>query len=698
MKPCPQLWFLGNMVMMVLLSQPVLARSEAAKDFYVSPRGSDSNPGTKAKPFATLQRARDAIRGARRNGPLPIGGISVWVRAGNYPLSHTLKLTAEDSGTPEAPIVYRAYPGEEVRLTGGKQVTGFVPVTDETILQRIDSLYRGKILQVNLKAQGITDFGRLSPRGFGMPPQPSALEVFFQDRPMTLARWPNQGFVKIVTVPDAGTIVDIHAPGSKAGRLTYAEDRPKRWGEKPEDVWLHGYWRYDWADSYVKVESIDAQKREIVIQAPQSTYGYAPGQTYYYLNVLEELDQPGEWCLDRRSGILYFWPPASLEQGKVSVSLLNEPLVSPQEASYLTLQGFILENTRGNGVEIKGGSHNLIAGCTLRNLGNLAVAVQGGTQHGVLSCDIYETGDGGVRLEGGDRGTLTPAGHYARNNHIHHFSRWCRTYQPALQITGVGNLATHNLIHDAPHNAIQLTGNDHLIELNEIHHVCLETQDVGAFYLGRNWTERGNRVRHNFFHHIGEVGRDVRGVYLDDCASGTMVFGNIFYRVTRAVIIGGGRDNQIKNNIFVQCDPALRLDERCMGTKEVWRGIVYGEMKRSLEEVQTQQALYNSRYPELVGVYKYYEEKSGVPPEGNSIVQNISFGGTWLLDHPDYKVDQTLFGIRDNLIDQDPGFVDAPHMNFQLKQDSPAFKLGFEPIPREKIGLYKDEHRKQLLK
>ena len=124
MKPCSQLWFLGNM-MMILLSQPVLARSEAVKDFYVAQRGSDSNPGTKAKPFATLQRARDAIRGARRSGPLPIGGISVWVRAGNYPLSHTLKLTAEDSGTPEAPIVYRAYPSEEVRLTGGTKNVQF---------------------------------------------------------------------------------------------------------------------------------------------------------------------------------------------------------------------------------------------------------------------------------------------------------------------------------------------------------------------------------------------------------------------------------------------------------------------------------------------------------------------------------------------------------------------------------------------
>ena len=113
------------------------------------------------------------------------------------------------------------------------------------------------------------------------------------------------------------------------------------------------------------------------------------------------------------------------------------------------------------------------------------------TRHGVAGCDIYETGDGGIALTGGDRKTLTPGGLLADNNHIHHYSRWNRIYQPAIALNGVGNRATHNLIHDAPHMAIVFGGNDTRIEFNEIHSVCYESNDAGAIYAGRNWTMRG---------------------------------------------------------------------------------------------------------------------------------------------------------------------------------------------------------------
>ena len=134
----------------------------------------------------------------------------------------------------------------------------------------------------------------------------------------------------------------------------------------------------------------------------------------------------------------------------------------------------------------------------LDNIGNRAVVISGGANNTVLSCDISETGDGGVSLSGGNRQTLEPAGHLTENNHIQRFSRWCRTYRPAIRITSGGNKIRHNLIHDGPHTAIQLSGNDHLIELNEIYDVCGETGDVGAFYMGRDWTQRGTLIRHNY--------------------------------------------------------------------------------------------------------------------------------------------------------------------------------------------------------
>jgi len=97
-------------------------------------------------------------------------------------------------------------------------------------------------------------------------------------------------------------------------------------------------------------------------------------------------------------------------------------------------------------------------------------------KHGVVGCDIYHTGQGGIRLEGGDRKTLTPAGHYADNNHIHHTSRWDPVYQQAIALRGVGNRATHNLIDNVPHIAIGFADNDMTIEYNEIHSAGLPVQ------------------------------------------------------------------------------------------------------------------------------------------------------------------------------------------------------------------------------
>ncbi len=666
------------LAVLVLFYGSVLGAGAFARaEFFVATTGSDGNPGTKEKPFATLERARNAVRELKRAGPLSPGGVTVWICGGLYTISRTFELTTVDSGTEEAPIVYRACAGEDVRLNGGKEVTGFKPLRDATILSRISEACRSKILQADLKAQGITNFGELTSRGFGRPMRPSGLELFFQDKPMQLARWPNRGWAKIAGVP----------AGKQGGKFAYEGDRPKRWADT-HDIWVHGYWTWDWAESYEKVEAIDTRKREITTREPHGVYGYSVGKRFYSLNILEELDKPGEWYLDRKTGVLYFWPPAPLDAGKAYVSLLEGPMVSLEGASYASLRGLTFEVTRGAGVKVAGGAHNLVAGCTLRNMGNVAVSINGGKENGVVGCDIYETGDGGIRLSGGDRRTLTPAGNYAVNNHIYHYSRWVRTYCPAVSIGGVGNRVSHNLIHDAPHSAILLGGNEHIIEFNEIHHVCMETSDAGAFYMGRDYTARGNAVRYNFFHHLGKG--SVQAIYLDDCASGTTVFGNVCYRGRRGVLLGGGRDNTIENNIFVECRPAIHVDARGLGWAKFWFDGRDSTLMNRLKAMKHTQPPYSVRYSQLVTLL---DDEPAVP-KGNRILRNIRVGGTWLdlLN----GLNDKIIEIRDNFTEGKPGFISPEKLNFQLKDDSPAYKLGFKRIPMEKIGLYKDEYRTSL--
>ena len=667
---------------------------------FVAVDGNDTNPGTKEKPFATLERARDEVRKVGAAGQ----PVVVTLRGGDYLRTGTLELTHADSGTDAAPVTWRAEEGEHVRLLGGRILTGFQPVTDPAVLARLDEGARKQVLQLDLRALGITNYGGMVSRGYGRAISVAHPELFFDHRPMTLARWPNEGdFAKIAGYP---ATADPKAEfGDLSAGFNYSGDRPRRW-QDTSDLWVHGYWAFDWANSYEKVAALDVEQRLVKTAPPHGIFGFRKDQRFYFLNVLEELDQPGEWFLDRKSGILYFWPPASKSTPEILLSLLDQPLLKLTDVSNVTFRGLTFEATRANAVEVNGGSNNRIAGCLIRNIGNAAVIAEGGTGHGVAGCDIFDTGDGGVTISGGDRQTLAPGGHFVENCHFQRLGRWSKCYVPAIRMMGVGLRASHNLIHDLPHCAILFLGNDHLVEFNEIHHVAMETGDVGAIYSGRDYTYRGNKIRHNFIHHTGGVGLGSMGVYMDDNVSGTEVFGNVFYKVHSAMVIGGGRDHRVENNLFVECDPAVQMDDRGMNPTPQWRSMVDDFMRKSLAAVPL--PLYRTRYPEMKTLDACYgppegpaiigEAFKGVPPENNSLVRNVCVG-KWA--EVGWTATLGMLRQENNLTDAATSLAKAPSdsspaTDFELKKDSPAWALGFQRIPVERIGLVKDDLRRGL--
>ncbi len=167
----------------------------------------------------TLVEARDRVRQIRASGR-EAGAVHIIVRGGTYFVNEPLHLAQQDGGTEGAPVVYQAKQGETVRLVAGREVKGFKPVTDEAVLKRLKQECRGSILQVDLKAQGITDFGKLVSRGFGRSISPAGLELFYQGRPMTMARYPDEGWL----------LIDQAPKGADGGAFTYREDRPGRLG------------------------------------------------------------------------------------------------------------------------------------------------------------------------------------------------------------------------------------------------------------------------------------------------------------------------------------------------------------------------------------------------------------------------------------------------------------------------------------
>jgi hypothetical protein len=662
----------------------------AATDFYVSVSGSDEWSGRQASPdgngggpLATLQRARDTVRQLKASMGLPEGGVTIWIAPGTYSLDKGLVLTSEDSGEPVKPIVYRATTEGQVQISGGKTATGWQPVNGAAILSRLEPAARRNVLQTNLKVQGISDFGKLRSRGFARSTVPAGLELFFKNQPMTLSRWPNTGCLKITGSPEPKGDEHGGTLGQLSAGFSYEVDRPGRWADA-NDIWVHGYWAYDWANSYEHIASLDTQKRLIKTSPPHGNYGFRAGQRFYFLNILEELDEPGEWYLDRKNGILYFWPPAPMNDGDVTVSLVESPLLLLNNVSHVELRGLTFACTRADAISMERGSGNRVTNCTIRNVGNSGVVVNGGDNHGIENCVISETGDGGILLTGGDRQTLTPCNHYARNNHIHHIAHWSRCYAPAISMTGVGIVAANNLIHDHPHCAILFWGNEHMIELNEIHRVCLETGDVGAIYTGRDYTFRGNIIRHNFIHHTGGVGMGSMGIYMDDCVSGTEIYGNVLWKLHRAVFLGGGRDFKVENNIFIDCDPAVELDGRGMSKSPVWHNMVYKTMKQRLEDMNWREPPYRTRYPQLADLEPYYAKDDGIPP-GNVIVSHNICVSSELLKIT-WGAALEAAESKDNLVNIDPLFLDPANGDFRLKPDSPAYAQDFKPIPFGRIG------------
>lgn len=674
------------------------AGSDFGAELFVATDGADTNPGTLARPFATLERARTELASIKKGGGGPVGGVAITLRGGVYPRNAPFTLGADDSGTADRPVVWRSHANERARLVGGRllDATKFSVVSATSpVWPRLDAAARGHVMSIDLEAQGITDFGTLQPRGMG-PSAPAALELYFDRRPMQLARWPDPG--ESLAGGPAPIKDGFAAVGERLSdtAFRYAGDRPTRWGSAPE-VWLHGYWKFPWADLHVRPSTIATSTRTITFGAVPG-YGIASGQPYYAENLLEEITQPGEWYLERSTGILYFWPPTALPGHEAIVSTLDAPLVRLTGASFVRFSGVDLEVGRRELVDIQGGESGTFTGCRLLGAGTSAVNVVG-KNHVVDHCEIAYPGDGGVHVAGGVRASLAAGSNIVRNNDIHHFGRFRWTYQAAVDVMGAGNVVAHNHVHDAPHVAILYSGNNHVIELNHIHDVLRYSSDAGAIYSGRDWGYRGNEIRHNFIHDLSTTfsGFGVHGIYLDDTLAGIHVHGNVLYRITgNGVLAGGGRDNVIENNLIVKCGVGLYADARGLTSGNAIPNDSGNFLQRLTRDgIRYQAPPWSTAYPALAAIPNDWSI-IGAPnvhwryPEGSVFSRNLGWANGRWIQESNYGGDGVLnhyAATADNVMNQDPKFVDESKLDLRLAPGSPALSIpGFQPIPFRSIG------------
>jgi len=650
---------------------------------FVAPGGDNGASGSINHPVADLETARDRVRELRKT--LRAGTIEVDLAPGIYPRRDTFELSSQDGGTAASPVVYRAEKPGAALLYGGVELHGFEPVTDPAVLSRLPAASRGRVVQWDLKAQGITDYGTLAVRGFGQSPSPPTLELYVNGQPQTLARWPNHGFVQPTKLVDPG-----NSSSGAPSVLAYDGDEPARWTQA-EEPWLFGYFKYLWADGTVEVGKIDTVAKTITTVAPYhyGSTGMAmeQGIKFYAFNLLEEIDMPGEWYLNRKTGILYLYPPCEPSKAKVEISILKKPMVHGTRLSYVRFEGVTFDLGRSDGIDLDESSDCQIVGCTVRRVAANGVTVHGGVRDTLLSCDVYNIGRRATEIIGGKRITLMPGGHIVVNCSIHDFGRIDRTYTPGVQLEGVGNRVVHNLFYNCPSSAMRIEGNDHVMEYNEVHHVLQESDDQGAMELFGNPTYRGVVFRFNYYHDLGSGAQDrlvagQAGIRLDDAISGMLIYGNVFDRAANGafggVQINSGRDNVIDNNVFA--DSSRGISGGYYAGNPIWQQVA--SPSKPADYITSE--LYMQRYPAMTWMLKQ--------PAVNHVWRNVFYRvGTELSGNPggyDWIGNKAIGNVN-------PGFMNPDKGRFGLLPSSSLpVEIGFRPIPFSEIGLYHDSWRR----
>lgn len=690
-------------------------QSEAVKvenlsRLFVATNGDNTNAGTIDSPLKTIEGARDKIREIKAAGELPKGGIVVYIRGGDYRLSSAIQFTAEDAGTEESPIMYRNYQDEKVIINGGYSLDNskFEPVAPEIADRFPTEAAKKNVVQYDLKEHEGLDYGKIyvsgsaAPRWDDLPKGPPSPELYLNGEYMTLARYPNDildpssftGISQIVKnsqnpVPQGGT--GPAGPQIEGATFTYKDSRPSRW-KSFEDIWLSGFFRWDWSSSTTAVKSFDVSKNQLTTESA-SYYGFATTGRYYYFNVLDELDVPGEWYLDRKNGMLYLYPTEEIRGSEITLSQMVDDMVKIENCSYLTIRGMEIGNGRGNGILIDENSHHiLIDACHIFGLATRGVDIMGGHDNGVTNCEIQSIGAGGIFMKGGDKLTLTHCNNYAINNHIHNFGIRVRTYESGIDINGTGMHAAHNEIHNSPHIGIRLSGNDNLIEYNNLYDLDKETGDAGMIYAGRDWTYSGHVIRYNYLHDTQNPypkSFGPFGIYIDDMASGFHVYGNIVKNVgDRSMHFGGGMNNLIENNVIIQGVHPIFFDIRGIWGGATWNNMV-NRCYDALLAFPYDKEPWLTQHPELNNLVDAIENGTVKKGEAwNSYIRNnISYknskSNTAVSTDRGNKSIWPVIEDTNKKYSSDPGFENYNGGDYNLKADSRVFTdlPDFKPLP-----------------
>lgn len=570
---------LSSILAYLVIDQGFYVASESTTEFFVSPTGSDSAPGTITQPFLTLDRARITARSVN-------GNVAVKVRQGAYELPSTLNLVAADSGR-SGVVTYQSYPGEIAVLRGSKSISGFTPIG-------------GGIYQADLASQGL---GSLS-----------VDQVYFNGTRLHAARYPNY-VAPNFSAPDpwAGNYVYVagdHATTKNSVKYANGALNAGNWSN-PTTGYVNIFGDDNYLNEIKPIASVAVGSRQIVFGTP-TVYDIAAGNRFFVAHLREELDVPGEWFFDASTKRLLVIPPAGEDIGvsRVSVPVIDE-VFRFSSANNIAVEGFVIEETKKSGVILNTAQNVRIASNAVRNTGQSGIEAVGKVDAVTLTNnEIYDTGAHGI--------FVLPDKHYQKilqtqnfqitNNRIYRAGAIEKGSSGIRADRMFGGLVAHNELRELPRIGIFAMSNNLVIEENLIFDINRETEDTGGIYLlARSWIIRGNTIRNNFIRDTGGYGfvggawkykYYSRGIYLDDYSSGNFVYNNIVARSTAgALMVHGGMDNRIYNNIAAN-DAERQTYNQCIESSNSYYATMWQELE-TLNANGYDRAKYFTTYPEL---------------------------------------------------------------------------------------------------
>ncbi len=700
---------------------------QTGENIYVSPNGNDANAGSLNAPFQTIAKAQLYIRSLKSTTGLPKKGITVWLRGGQYQLNSTLAFTSVDNGTPDKPIIYRAFKNESVSLFNGKIIpsTAWKPLAADA-RKRVHP----KVKAENLRELDIT---ALSVKNSAVFPDKfinwTLFDFVVNDQRQPISQWPNlnenirgSNEPGWTTCNGSKDVVSFFygaggnpTDGDKTDELNLdGTNRISRWKKSIEDghnLWIKGFWRIPWEAYTVKVAEINNAENwiQLAVNANQgmgSKYSPAADEAKTYrigdgkekwcaINLLDEIDQPGEWAYDFKDKKIYYYPVSNIDKATAYIADRSEAIVTLNGAANIQFIALTIEGSQGNGFDLNNSSNIVVAGCTVRNVGANGINETKGMNNTFQSNNIFATGAIGINiLNTGNRAQLTASNDKVLNNHIHHTGKLSYSYAVFVK-NSVGITFANNLIHDIPAGGFStLLINNCTFEYNEIQNVALKVSDMGGYYGYGGWTCYGNEIRYNFLHHMNRS----NGLYSDDGTSGKNFHHNIVQNAVKPFLFGGGHHNIGNNNLIIDCKSSASADDRGIARK-YWISNNYGKAVRDMKPENEPWKSYGQKlmatygYPSSDELWKSTLDSLWHPefPNGCKLIDNVEVHSKGFT-----KSKNGTITISDNVLIpniSDAGFKDYANMELQTSNTVILSKFPDLNSAFPKMGIQIDDFR-----